>query len=111
MSAIVPVVPPTKQVSVVIGGFAGNAWWMPAALPKGVAKFTKANKKAKAITCVGIVAPGGSKTWLKTLGLKRAALACGLVKSALPTVKVTLTYAVAKKTDTVQRGVKLVLTK
>jgi hypothetical protein len=109
---VVPVVPPTtKKNSVVIGGFAGNAWWMPAALPKGVTKFTKANKTAKAITCVGIVAPGGSQAWLKTLGLKRAALACGLVKSALPKVKVTLTWAVAKKADTVQRGVKIVITK
>ena len=106
-------VPPvkTKETSISIGGFVGDSWWAPAKFPSGVLKFAKSHKTAKAITCVGIVAPGGSPAWQKTLGLKRAQLACSYLKVALPKVKFKLTWQVAKKSDAVLRGVKLIVTK
>lgn len=103
------VVPPkvVKLPEVTLGGFAGNSWWIPAGFVSGIKSSVKANPKSTSVTCVGIVAPGGNKTWQKTLGLKRAELACSIAKSFNSKLKTTLTWKVAAKSDKIQRGASL----
>lgn len=103
------VVPPKKntKLSVAVGGFAGNSWWVPKGFAAAIKKAGKAHAKATTVTCTGIVAPGGTATWQKTLGLKRAVLGCAFVISNNPKLKVKLAWKVAKKSDAVLRGVEL----
>ena len=112
-----PVVPPvvkpvkpglkTSKLETVVGGFAGNAWWIPTGFVASIKAAVKSHGKATTVICTGIVAPGGDKAWLKKLGLKRAELACAFVKANNKKLKVTLAWKVAKKGDKVQRGAAL----
>jgi hypothetical protein len=103
------VVPPkvAKTIDVSLGGFAGNSWWIPAGFVSGIKAAVKARSKATALTCVGVVAPGGNKDWQKKLGLKRAELACAIAKTFNSKLKTTLTWKVAAKNDKIQRGATL----
>ena len=112
-----PVVPPvvkpvkpgvkTSKLETVVGGFAGNAWWIPTGFVASIKATVKSHSKATTVICTGIVAPGGDKAWLKKLGLKRAELACAFVKANNKKLKVTLAWKVAKKGEKVQRGAAL----
>lgn len=107
-----PVITPSNSKNVLsIGGFAGNTWWAPLGFESKIKSAVKAHPKASQVTCVGIVAPGGWPAWQKTLGLKRAALACGVVNSANSKIKVKLTWKVAKSSDAVLRGVQVIFNK
>ena len=100
-----------KSVSVSIGEMSGNSWWMTDAMKSSVRKAVKANSKATSLVCTGIVKPGGTKAWLKTLGLKRAETGCWIAKLQNPKLKVSYQYVVSKPGDKVQRGFKLTFTK
>ena len=100
-----------KSVSVSIGEMSGNSWWMTDAMKSSVRKAVKANSKATSLVCTGIVKPGGTKAWLKTLGLKRAETGCWIAKLQNPKLKVSYKYVVSKPGDKVQRGFKLTFTK
>ena len=99
-----PVIVVPTNTEVLVGGFRGNAWWMPAGFMPSIKAAVKAHSKATALTCTGIVAPGGNKAWLKTLGLKRATLACAVAKSFNGKLKVKLAWRVAAAGDAVKRG-------
>ena len=71
----------------------------------------KANSKATSLVCVGIVKPGGTNAWMKTLGLKRAEAGCWIAKMANPKLKVSYKYVISKPTDKVQRGFTLTFNK
>ena len=103
-----PVAPVVKKSTAIsIGGFAGNSWWAPKGFASTVSKAVKTHSQATVVTCTGIVAPGGWPAWQKTLGLKRAALACQVAKAANPKLQTKLVWKVAKSTDSIQRGVSL----
>jgi hypothetical protein len=90
---------------------AGNSWWMSDAMKSGIRKTVKANSKATSLVCVGIVKPGGTKAWMKTLGLKRAETSCWIAKMANPKLKVSYKYVISKPADKVQRGFTLTFNK
>ena len=106
-----PVIVVTEPSDVTVGGFAGNSWWIPVGFVSAIKAGVKAHSKATAVTCVGIVAPGGNKAWQKTLGLKRAALACSTAKSFNGKLKTKLSWKVAAATDKVLRGATLTFNK
>ena len=95
---------PKKTSSVSFGGMAGNSWWMTWDMKNGVRKAVKANAKYTTLVCTGIVKAGGTKSWLKTLGLKRAEAGCWIAKLQNPKLKVSYKYVVAKPGARVQRG-------
>jgi Lectin C-type domain/The GLUG motif len=99
------------SVRVSFGEMAGNSWWMSDAMKSGIRKTVKANSKATNLVCVGIVKPGGTKAWMKTLGLKRAEAGCWIAKMANPKLKVSYKYVISKPTDKVQRGFTLTFNK
>ena len=101
------IVVPKTPTDVTVGGFAGNSWWIPVGFVSAIKAGVKAHGKATSVTCVGIVAPGGNKAWQKTLGLKRAALACSTAKSFNSKLKTKLSWKVAAATDKVLRGATL----
>lgn len=105
------VVVPVTSVKVSFGEMAGNSWWMSDAMKSGIRKAVKANSKATSLVCVGIVKPGGTKAWMKTLGLKRAEAGCWIAKMANPKLKVTYSYVISKPADKVQRGFTLTFNK
>jgi hypothetical protein len=100
-----------KSKSTSFGEMAGNSWWMTDAMKSSVRKAVKANSKAPAVVCTGIVKPGGTKAWLKTLGLKRAEAGCWIAKLQNPKLKVSYKYVVSKPGDKVQRGFTLTFNK
>jgi hypothetical protein len=100
-----------KSKSTSFGEMAGNSWWMTDAMKSSVRKAVKANSKATAVVCTGIVKPGGTKAWLKTLGLKRAEAGCWIAKLQNPKLKVSYKYVVSKPGDKVQRGFTLTFNK
>ena len=100
-----------KSFSTSFGEMAGNSWWMTDAMKSSVRKAVKANSKATAVVCTGIVKPGGTKAWLKTLGLKRAEAGCWIAKLQNPKLKVSYKYVVSKPGDKVQRGFTLTFNK
>ena len=104
------VVPKTTS-SVSFGGMAGNSWWMTWAMKNGVRKAVKANAKYTTLVCTGIVKAGGTKSWLKTLGLKRAEAGCWIAKLQNPKLKVSYKYVVAKPGARIQRGFTLTFSK
>jgi hypothetical protein len=95
------VVAPTE---IAFGEFAGNSWWIPLGFVAKVKAAVKAHASATALTCVGIVAPGGRQAWEKKLGLKRAALTCAIAKSFNSKLKTTLDWRISALTDKVKRG-------
>ncbi len=99
------------SVRVSFGEMAGNSWWMSDAMKAGIRKTVKANSKATSLVCVGIVKPGGTNAWMKTLGLKRAEAGCWIAKMANPKLKVSYKYVISKPTDKVQRGFTLTFNK
>lgn len=99
------VIPTPSNLSITFGGFTANSWWVPTGFWKSIKAGVKGHKTATTITCVGIVAPGGFKSWQKKLGLNRAALACSAAKILNPNLKTKLSWKVAKASDAVQRGV------
>ncbi|MFM2433335.1 MAG: hypothetical protein RI974_75 [Actinomycetota bacterium] len=99
------------SVRVSFGEMAGNSWWMSDAMKSGIRKTVKANSKATSLVCVGIVKPGGTNAWMKTLGLKRAEAGCWIAKMANPKLKVSYKYVISKPTDKVQRGFTLTFNK
>lgn len=99
------------SVRVSFGEMAGNSWWMSDAMKAGIRKTVKANSKATSLVCVGIVKPGGTNAWMKTLGLKRAEAGCWIAKLANPKLKVSYKYVISKPTDKVQRGFTLTFNK
>jgi hypothetical protein len=103
----IPVVPVVSNLEITVGGFTGNSWWVPVGFWKSIKAGVKAHKTATTITCVGIVAPGGFKSWQKKLGLNRAALACATAKFLNPKLKTKLSWKIAKASDEVQRGAKI----
>jgi hypothetical protein len=105
-----PVVKPVAK-STSFGEMAGNSWWMSDAMKSGIRKTVKANSKATSLVCVGIVKPGGTKAWMKTLGLKRAETSCWIAKMANPKLKVSYKYVISKPADKVQRGFTLTFNK
>ena len=107
----VVVKPVVKSKSTSFGEMAGNSWWMSDAMKSGIRKAVKANSKATSLVCVGIVKPGGTKAWMKTLGLKRAETSCWIAKMANPKLKVTYKYVISKPADKVQRGFTLTFNK
>lgn len=102
---------PTTKLEVTVGGFAGNSWWIPKGFVAAIKSAVKAHSKATTVTCVGIVSAGGSKSWQKTLGLKRATLACAVAKSFNAKLKTKVTFKVANAKDKVQRGATLTFNK
>jgi hypothetical protein len=100
-----PSVPEASNLEITIGGFAGNSWWVPAGYWKSIRAGVKGHKTSTTVTCVGIVAPGGFKSWQKKLGLNRAALACAAVKLLNPKLKTKLSWKIARASDVVQRGI------
>ena len=92
------------------GGLKGDSWWITAAMKSAVRSASKANIKAQTLVCVGIVKAGGSKSWMKTLGLKRAAVGCALAKLANPKLKVSYKAVIAKPNAKIQRGFTLTFT-
>jgi len=107
----VVVVPVFKTTTTSFGGMLGNAWWMTEAMRSGVRKAVKASSKATTLVCTGIVMPGGSKSWLKTLGLRRAQAGCSIAKAQNPKLKVSYKFVVSKPKDKVQRGFSLTFSK
>ena len=105
------VVVPVTSVKVSFGGMTGNSWWMTDSMKAGVRAAVKANSKATNLVCVGIVKPGGTKAWMKTLGLKRAEAGCWIAKLANPKLNVTYSYVISKPADKVQRGFTLTFNK
>jgi Lectin C-type domain/The GLUG motif len=105
-----PVVKPTAKV-VEFGGMAGNSWWMTDSMKSGVRKAVKANSSMSTLVCTGVVKAGGTKAWMKTLGLKRAEAGCWIAKMANPKLKVSYKYVISKPTDKVQRGFTLTFNK
>lgn len=101
------IVPQPTNLNITIGGFRGNSWWAPSGFVKTIKAGVKSHRTATTITCVGIVGSGGSKSWQKTLGLHRAALACATAKLFKSNLKTKLTWKVSKKADRIQRGVTL----
>jgi hypothetical protein len=99
-----PVAPVTNNLSITMGGFAANSWYVPAGFWKKIKAGVKAHKNATTITCVGIVGSHPSKAWQKTLGLNRAALACATAKFFNPKLKTKLTWKIASPSDQVKRG-------
>jgi hypothetical protein len=111
-AVVQPVVKPAvKSTSISFGGMQGNSWWMTDAMKSGVRKAAKANNKATTLVCVGIVKAGGTKAWMKTLGLRRAEAGCWIAKLQNPKLKVTYKYVIAKPKDKIQRGFTLTFTK
>lgn len=104
------VVPKTTS-SASFGGMAGNSWWMTWDMKNGVRKAVKANAKYTTLVCTGIVKAGGTKSWLKTLGLKRAEAGCWIAKLQNPKLKVSYKYVVAKPGARIQRGFTLTFSK
>ena len=102
-----PVIVVPKETAIAIGEFVGNSWWTPLGFVAKVKSAVKAHSKATTLTCTGIVAPGGWKAWQKTLGLKRAGLACEFAKSFNPKLKTKLAWKISSASDAVKRGVSL----
>lgn len=105
------VVVPKTTIESSFGGMAGNSWWMTWGMKNGVRKAVKAHPTYTTLVCTGIVKAGGSKTWLKTLGLKRAQAGCWIAKLQNPKLKVSYKYVVAKPNARVQRGFTLTFSK
>ena len=102
-----PVIVVPTNTEVAVGEFAGNSWWVPLGFVAKVKAAVKAHSKATSLTCTGIVAPGGTKTWQKTLGLKRATLTCAIAKSFNSKLKTKLAWKVSATSDSVKRGAAL----
>ncbi|CAB4951882.1 unannotated protein [freshwater metagenome] len=102
-----PVIVVPKETALAIGEFVGNSWWTPLGFVAKVKSAVKAHSKATTLTCTGIVSPGGWKPWQKTLGLKRAGLACAFAKSFNPKLKTKLAWKISSASDAVKRGVSL----
>ena len=103
-AAPVIVIPVVTNTEIAVGTFAGNSWWIPVGYVAAIKAAVKAHAKATAVTCTGIVAPGGNKAWQQKLGLKRATLACAVVKTFNSKLKTKLAWRVAAAGDKVQRG-------
>jgi hypothetical protein len=103
-SVVVSKAPKASSIEISIGEFGGNAWWIPMGFVANVKAAVKAHNKATSVTCTGIVAPGGNKAWQQKLGLKRATLACAVVKSFNSKLKTKLAWRVAAAGDKIQRG-------
>ncbi len=95
------------STEIAVGEFAGNSWWVPLGFVAKVKAAVKAHSKATLLTCTGIVAPGGTKAWQKTLGLKRATLTCAIAKSFNSKLKTKLAWKVSASSDSVKRGAAL----
>ncbi len=111
IKAVVVVKPVVKAKSTSFGEMAGNSWWMTDAMKSGVRKAVQTNSKATSLVCTGIVKAGGTKAWMKTLGLKRAEAGCWIAKLQNPKLKVSYKYVISKPTDKVQRGFTLTFNK
>jgi hypothetical protein len=92
------------------GGLKGDSWKISNSMKAAVLAASKANPKAKTLVCVGIVKAGGTKSWMKALGLKRAAVGCSLAKLANPKLKVSYKAVIAKPNAKIQRGFTLTFT-
>ena len=107
-SVVVTAAPaPVAPTEISMGEFAGDSWWIPLGFVAKVKAAVKAHSKATTVTCTGIVAPGNRKAWQKTLGLKRAALACEIAKSFNSKLKTKLDWRVSAVNAKVKRGAAL----
>ena len=93
------------KLSHTINGFLKNAWWSPVGFAKNVKSAVKAHPKATVLVCTGIVSADMRGTWKKTIGTKRAILACATARLYNPKLKVKVSYRVAKKSDALQSAV------